>query len=173
MNMSIGQQLKSSTKAITLFVLLTISSTISFAQAAMPAASDVASQELGITFWFYVLLLIASVFAFAVINKTLKVLELTQELNGKKIKNTYNKVNGVFFILFLVMFLGYVYYEFTTHGRMLLPESASAHGVITDNLFNITALVTGVVFIITHILLFYFSFKYKGKRKKNCVLLST
>lgn len=167
MNMSIGQQLKSSTKAIILFVLLTISSTISFAQAAMPATTDVASQELGITFWFYVLLLIASVFAFAVINKTLKVLELTQELNGKKIKNTYNRVNGIFFILFLVMFLGYVYYEFTTHGRMLLPESASAHGAITDNLFNITAIITGVVFVITHILLFYFSFKYKGKEKRT------
>jgi cytochrome c oxidase subunit 2 len=48
-----------------------------------------------------------------------------------------------------------------------LPESASAHGAITDNLFNITALVTGVVFIITHILLFYFSFKYKGKEKRT------
>ena len=109
MNISIAQQLKSSTKAILLFVLLTISSTISFAQATMPAATDVASQELGITFWFYVLLLIAAVFAFAVINKTLKVLELTQELNGKKIKNTYNNVNGLLFIFFLVLFLGYVY----------------------------------------------------------------
>ena len=116
--------------------------------------------------------LIAAVFAFAVVNKTLKVLELTQELNGKKIKNTYNNVNGIFFIVFLLLFLAYVYDQFNTLGRMGLPESASEHGAITDNLFNITAIITGIVFIITHILLFYFSFKYKGKETRKAFFYS-
>jgi cytochrome c oxidase subunit 2 len=71
------------------------------------------------------------------------------------------------FLLFGLGFFAAIFWEFNTHGRQLLPESASEHGVLTDNLFNITLIVTGIVFVITHILLFYFSYKYKstGERK--------
>jgi cytochrome c oxidase subunit 2 len=44
---------------------------------------------------------------------------------------------------------------------------ASEHGVDTDRLFWITMGVTGVVFIITQILLFYFSFKYQYSSKRR------
>ncbi len=39
--------------------------------------------------------------------------------------------------------------------------SASEHGISLDRLFNVTLAVTGVVFIITHIALFYFGYKYR------------
>lgn len=72
-----------------------------------------------------------------------------------------NKVNGILMMLFLVggtaLFLIYSYTEFD---RYTVPI-ASEHGLITYNLFWITMAVTVVVFILTHVLLFWFSYKYQ------------
>lgn len=122
---------------------------------------------LGIGFWFYLLLFIAGVLVFAVINKTIKALELTNELNGKSSALKWNKINGFIFVLFGLGFFGLIGWEFNTHGRQLLPEAASEHGVITDNLFMITLIVTGIVFVLTHILLFFFAYKYRGTNEKK------
>ncbi len=40
-------------------------------------------------------------------------------------------------------------------------KAASAHGASLDSLFNVTLLFTGIVFVLTHIALFYFAWKYK------------
>ena len=40
-------------------------------------------------------------------------------------------------------------------------KAASAHGDVLDKMFDITLLFTGIVFVITHIALFYFAWKYK------------
>src|SRR5688572_4825593 len=40
-------------------------------------------------------------------------------------------------------------------------KSASAHGASLDSLFNVTLLFTGIVFVLTHVALFYFAWKYK------------
>lgn len=43
-------------------------------------------------------------------------------------------------------------------------KAASAHGGVLDNMFNITLIFTGIVFVITHIALFYFAWRYKKVR---------
>ncbi len=161
MKYSIISKMKSNLKALAALAVITLSTSTAFAQDAE------GPKELSIDFWFYTLLLVAGILVFSVINKTIKALELTQTLNGKEVRTKWNKINGIVFLLFGLAFFGLVFWEFNTHGRQLLPESASEHGVLTDNLFNITLIVTGIVFVITHILLFYFSFKYKstGERK--------
>jgi cytochrome c oxidase subunit 2 len=153
--------MKSNGKALAALAVITLSTNSAFAQDAE------GPKELSIDFWFYTLLLVAGILVFSVINKTIKALELTQTLNGKEVTNKWNKVNGIVFMLFGIAFFASVFWEFNTHGRQLLPEAASEHGVLTDNLFNITLIITGIVFVLTHILLFYFSFKYKstGERK--------
>lgn len=154
--------MKSNLKALSAFAVITLSSSMAFAQ-------DTAEgpKELSIDFWFYLLLLVSGVLIFTVINKTIKALELTQVLNGKELTSKWNKINGYVFLLFGIGFFAAMFWEFNTHGRQLLPESASEHGVKTDNLFNITLIITGIVFVLTHILLFWFAYKYKssGKRK--------
>ncbi len=119
------------------------------------------------TVWFYVLLFVAFVLILSVIGKTIKVLELTYELNDKKLDIKWNRINAALFIVFLVGFIGLSLWEMKYHGDMLLPESGSEHGVKIDKLFNITLWVTGAVFVITHILLFYFAFKYQGSSKRK------
>ncbi|MDH5397381.1 MAG: cytochrome c oxidase subunit II [Cyclobacteriaceae bacterium] len=80
-----------------------------------------------------------------------------------------NKINAFLFMAFgIVGVVWILWYSWAEFDRYNLPL-ASKHGAETDELFWITTAITGVVFIITNILLFYFSFKYQhqeGKRAK-------
>ena len=93
----------------------------------------------------------------------MKVLEMAYDASGKsRRKFNWNKINGAMLLLYMVAFLGGTIWEMFYHGKDLFPESASEHGVLTDNLFMVTFGITVVVFVITHILLFVFAYKYKG-----------
>jgi cytochrome c oxidase subunit 2 len=87
--------------------------------------------------------------------------------SDKKLETTSNKVNAFLFIVFM---LGtgalMTWYSIKEFDNYQLPV-ASEHGVITDELFWITMAVTGVVFIITHILLFIFPYKYQYKENRK------
>lgn len=50
-------------------------------------------------------------------------------------------------------------------------NSASEHGGNLDYLFNVTLLFTGVVFILTHIALFWFTYKYKGEKGRKALFM--
>ncbi|MCM0059422.1 MAG: cytochrome c oxidase subunit II [Algoriphagus sp.] len=87
--------------------------------------------------------------------------------SDRKIASGSNKVNAILFLVFLVgsgalMF----WYSIKEFDNYQLPV-ASEHGVITDELFWITMAVTGVVFLITHILLFIFPYKYQYKEGRK------
>ncbi|MFN6020258.1 MAG: cytochrome c oxidase subunit II, partial [Bacteroidota bacterium] len=80
-----------------------------------------------------------------------------------------------YMILFLVVFLiGCVVSAVYFKNYMLgygphLP--ASEHGSILDKMFYVTLFFTGIVFVITHILLFYFSWKYSAKKGKKALFI--
>lgn len=116
---------------------------------------------------FYILLFLLLCLFIAIVGKALRVYELTRESEGKPEGINWNLVNGVLFAVFLVVGLYGVYWEYTVHGNMILPEAASDHGKKIDDMFNITLIITTIVFIVTHIILFAFAYLYKsdGKRK--------
>lgn len=168
MNYSILSNMKSKAIAMLSLAVMTITTNSAFAQ----DASMSEPKPLSISFWFYTLLLVAAVLVFAVINKTVKALELTQILNDKPVTVKWNRINGFLFILFGIGFFSAIAWEFNTHGRQLLPVAASEHGALTDNLFNITLIITGIVFVLTHIALFLFSYKYKGSTERKAFFYS-
>ena len=87
--------------------------------------------------------------------------------SDKKIATGSNKVNAIMFVLFLVgATVLMVWYSVKEFHNYQLPI-ASEHGLVTDRLFWITMAVTGVVFIITHILLFWFPYKYQYNENKR------
>lgn len=87
--------------------------------------------------------------------------------SDKKIATGSNKVNAILFVLFLVGAGGLMFwYSIKEFDNYNLPVG-SEHGVITDQLFWITMAVTGIVFIITHILLFWFPYKYQFKEDRK------
>jgi cytochrome c oxidase subunit 2 len=87
--------------------------------------------------------------------------------SDKKVASGSNKVNAVMFVLFLLgsgaLMFWYSIKEFDNYN----PPLASEHGAVTDQLFWITMAVTGVIFIITHILLFWFPYKYQYKEDRK------
>jgi len=89
--------------------------------------------------------------------------------SDRKLETTSNKVNAFLFIVFLVgtgsLMAWYSIKEFDNYQ---LPV-ASEHGVITDELFWISMAVTGVVFLITHVLLFVFPYVYQYKENRKAV----
>lgn len=74
-----------------------------------------------------------------------------------------NKVNAFLLLAFLIVgLIGVWYCNERLKGR-ILGTPASDHGVLIDRMLYITIALTGIVFIITQILLFWFSFKYQEK----------
>ncbi|SEJ17749.1 cytochrome c oxidase subunit 2 [Cyclobacterium xiamenense] len=87
--------------------------------------------------------------------------------SDKKIATTSNKVNAALFMLFLIGAGGLmVWYSIKEFDNYQLPIG-SEHGIVTDRLFWITMAVTGFIFILTHILLFWFSYHYQYKENKR------
>jgi cytochrome c oxidase subunit 2 len=89
--------------------------------------------------------------------------------SDKKAGSGVNKINAALFMVFLIVgFILLFWYSIKNYDLYQLPI-ASEHGIITDRLFWITTAITGVVFIITHILLFYFSYRYQHNPKRRAV----
>lgn len=80
---------------------------------------------------------------------------------------TSNKVNAFLLLSFLIFFGAlFFWYSITYFDDYTIPV-ASIHGVMIDDMFWLTMWITGAVFIITHILLFVFAFRYQHKEKAS------
>lgn len=91
-------------------------------------------------------------------------IDLVSKYTGKSLI-PWNNVNATLMLLFLVAFLGLVFYEFSIHGKyVLIGDSSSEHGDRLDQMMMITFIITMVVFVITQILLFWFAFRYRAKK---------
>ncbi|MFI5194048.1 MAG: cytochrome c oxidase subunit II [Chitinophagales bacterium] len=85
----------------------------------------------------------------------------------KKNLEQNNRINGFLMIVFLVLGLIGVYWCNELFKGRILGEAASDHGKKIDTMLYITIAITGVVFFITQILLFWFSFKYQHSEKRE------
>jgi cytochrome c oxidase subunit II len=107
---------------------------------------------------------------FVVIFQIAKASEYVSVLKGEeKSRKQNNKINAFFMVGFLVLGLIGVYWcHELYYGKTLFPQgSASVEGEKIDFMFKITTLVTGVVFIITQVLLFWFAYKYQESDKRK------
>ncbi len=84
-----------------------------------------------------------------------------------------NKFQAAMGVIFMIAFLLISVGSFVYYTPILLgwgPNiAASEHGPTIDYLFNITLLITGVVFILTHIALFWFAWKYRGRPGRKAI----
>lgn len=80
-----------------------------------------------------------------------------------------NQLNALLFPIFFVAGLaGFIWLTVTSPDHYL-PEASSIHGVITDELFWITMAIITVVFVITHVLLFFFPYFYQFKENRKAL----
>ena len=107
---------------------------------------------------------------FLVIFQIAKASEYVSVLKGEeKSFRQNNKINAFLMVAFLVLGLAGVYWcNELFYKKTLFPQgSASVQGEKVDSMLMITIAVTGIVFVITQILLFWFSFKYQYKEKRK------
>ncbi|MGB4775845.1 MAG: cytochrome c oxidase subunit II [Daejeonella sp.] len=116
---------------------------------------------------YYLLLFFLGCIFIGIIGKILRVYELSREMQGRKSRFDWRRLQGVLFAIALIAGMYGVYWSYTVQGSMGIHESATVHGERIDFMFNITLIITTIVFILTHILLFGFSFKYRGSEKKK------
>ena len=148
------------------FILLAMDSPL-FAQAG--AATPVV--ESNTVMWLGVFAVVAMIVLggqfIALVGKTFRIYELSSEVNGKHKDINWNAINGMIFLIALVAAFAGIAWEIDVHGKQLLPPAASIHGAITDNLFTITCYIIGFVFVITHILLFGWSYFYSHNANRK------
>ncbi|HEY8958167.1 MAG TPA: cytochrome c oxidase subunit II [Chitinophaga sp.] len=85
----------------------------------------------------------------------------------KKAREQSNRINGFLLIAFLVLGLIGVYWCNNLLKGKILGESASEQGEGVDTLIYVTLAITGVVFVLTQIALFWFAFKYQEKEGRK------
>jgi cytochrome c oxidase subunit 2 len=110
------------------------------------------------------------VLVFLVIFQIAKAGEYVSVLKGEeKSFRQHNKINGFLMISFLIFGLIGVYYcNSLFYPKTLFPQgSASVQGERVDSMFMWTIMITGIVFFITQIALFWFAFKYQASEKRK------
>jgi cytochrome c oxidase subunit 2 len=116
------------------------------------------------------ILIVAVVLILAILITIFRVSTLVSIVKGdtKKSVPASNKVQATLLGLFLLFGLfGFFYYSFGGLDDSFVQPVASEHGEVTENLFWITMGITCTVFIITHIFLFGFSFKFQHNKDRK------
>lgn len=105
-----------------------------------------------------------------------RVTELSAKVRGEKeAQKESNEWNSKGLVIFGIIFLIFSVVSAIPYIDSMLwygvNESASEHGGSIDKIFNITLIATGIVFFITHILLFWFSYNYRGREGKKVLYM--
>ena len=122
-------------------------------------------------------IILTIVLAIVVIIQIGRLSELAAKIRGEKEAEAEgNKRNAYGMLIFMVLFLIFtvacsVYYKNSIlwYGPHV---SASEHGTLLDNTFNVTLFFTAIVFFITQALLFWYAYKYRKQEGKKALFIS-
>jgi cytochrome c oxidase subunit II len=98
---------------------------------------------------------------FVVLYQVSRSSEMISQIQGEEVFD--KKRNKILAYSMLVLFAAFMVGIYLCHQYMMpkmLPTSASNHGVQYDFMLEVTTYVTGIVFLLTQFLLFWFAFKY-------------
>jgi len=106
-----------------------------------------------------------------------KMTELSATLRGEEeAQYNSNRYQALYGMIFLVGFLVFCVVSAFYYENWMLGygphESASDHGLLLDSIFNVTLFFTGIVFVVTHVLLFWFAYKFKGTKDRKALFIA-
>jgi cytochrome c oxidase subunit 2 len=117
---------------------------------------------------YFILAILA--LAFILTFQIAKASEYVSVLKGEeKSFKQNNRINAFLMIVFLVLGLAGAWWcnELFYNKTLLAQPAASEHGEKIDFMLIITIAVTGVVFLLTQILLFWFAYKYQFSERRT------
>ena len=113
-------------------------------------------------------IIIALLLGFVIVFQIAKASEYVSILRGEeRTQRESNRINAFLLLAFLILGLLGVWYCHEKLIGKILPEAASNHGENIDTMLLITIIVTGIVFVITQVALFWFSYKYQAKEGRK------
>lgn len=123
----------------------------------------------------FLVIVVVALFAITIwqLTKIYQLSRNTNTLDSSQIASDKdNRTQGNLLLAFGIAFYIFMLYNFWTFGDRALPAASSEHGVQYDNLLLITMVVIMFVQVITQGLLYYFSFKYKGKKGNKALFFA-
>lgn len=104
-----------------------------------------------------------------------RVIDLSRELKTEKEwapTENDNRMSGRFFLVFMIAFIAWSFYQVYQYGDRTLPKSASEHGDKVDELMKYNMYIVWLVFVLVNMVLFYFSWKYYGRKNSKAVFFA-
>jgi len=121
------------------------------------------------------LIIIAIVVAVIAIAQVVRIFELTNKIKGIKesdITDKDNDTQGKLLLTFGILFMASFFVMSAKWNHLLLPISASEHGVEIDFLMDLSMGLIIIVFLITQPILFFLSYKYRGRKDRTATFIS-
>ncbi|MCO4805947.1 MAG: cytochrome c oxidase subunit II [Flavobacteriales bacterium] len=109
------------------------------------------------------LIILSIALAVLAVGQLMRVFEASSKLKGETSEvptDAENRYQAKMMLVFLLGYFSFFIWLVARYGDLLLPEAASEHGVLLDNLLDFNFAIITIVFAITHVYLFYFAFKY-------------
>lgn len=113
---------------------------------------------------------LAIALAVVLVYQLMRIYQLSSEVKGKNIAiadDKDNKRQGTGMVLFVIGFFSFLLWLIVRFKDDMLPVAASDVGKISDNLFTFNWVIIFIVLVITEVMLFYFSFKYRRSPKNT------
>lgn len=118
------------------------------------------------------LIIIACVLAAVLGSRLMQIGQLSSTLRGTSdelITESDNRSNGYLMMAFMIAFFAFCLYQLVAYSKYVLPEAASEHGKSIDTLMNFNLIVVTLIFVVVNVLLFYFAFKYYGRKESKAL----
>jgi cytochrome c oxidase subunit 2 len=121
------------------------------------------------------LIALVVILAIAALVQLVRVNELLSEITNEdtnEVTDDDNNKNGIFFLLTIPLFLGFVVWQMVTWDHLLLPPASSLHGAEIDSLMKVSMTLILIVFFALTPMLFFFAYKYRGKKGNTAYFFS-
>jgi len=122
-----------------------------------------------------ILIFIIAILIIATLVQIVRVSELLSEIKNKDVNEVTDKDNNTQGLLFLIVgfgFLIFVVWQMITWNHLLLPPASSIHGTQIDFLMKMSMGLILIVFFVLSPILFYFVYKYRGKKSNKAYFFS-
>lgn len=121
------------------------------------------------------LILFGIVLLIIAVHQLMRVIELSREFKNTtewQVKESDNTFNGKLMLLFGFLFLAFFFWQVNRWNDNSLPGAASVHGEKIDTLWDYNMYLVTLVFVLTNAVLFYFAYKYSGKKDTKAVFFA-
>jgi cytochrome c oxidase subunit 2 len=121
------------------------------------------------------LILIGLVLLIIAAHQLMRVIELSREFKKTKeweVTDSDNAFNGKAMLLAGFALIAFLFWQGNRWNDNALPGAASVHGIKVDALWDVNMYLIVFVFVVTNAFLFYYAYKYAGKKGVKATFLA-